>query len=598
MAARTSSQAGNWNLTATWGGNPVPVDGDTCTINHAITVSDAQVVGTSPATGGTDAIVFGTAGKLTIDNGGALKVRGPVTVGSATTFALRDVFVVNGILEIDASQAATPSAQEYEIRMANNNFSYTRTVIGATGILRSNAGGGNGFFTTNGQARCNYLSTSTGAQITRIGDATNPAFAMSLGDNAESELTLAGTILDACGKISCGIIGAAAIVSFTNTTWKNTVGDRTWEASAGLDAPTGTRVMTGCVHDVKCNLYGAKGMTIGGATAADEVIFDGGIECTASSNWASMRSCFIREAANQTVASVPEGFSMVDCYLLNDYGGADPHFISDLVNSGTQTQTITRHVWETAGGGGAQGNGFLTSSPAAARTTTMRQVILLPDDDGDASSNLVHHFSSNTNHTVDAQFCTVAWPGDGGGVNVTTNNARFSALKNNLFWKSSADAANFKVASAGGTADDADSIFGGGANADYNGAWNSAAGSALKGYDLDGWTVAPGANDVSGDPDFVDSTRKLSAWDTSLGGAGTRANARTEMKKRNEAGFNSAYSVRAAITYVESGFAPQNIAYRAASDGTSTIGAVEGVFPTTTGYGGRLRLRLNLRIAA
>lgn len=64
MAARTSSQAGPWELSSTWGGAVPPGDGDTFTANHAITINSAVTVGT-----GVDGIIGAGSGTITVQTG-------------------------------------------------------------------------------------------------------------------------------------------------------------------------------------------------------------------------------------------------------------------------------------------------------------------------------------------------------------------------------------------------------------------------------------------------------------------------------------------------------------------------------------------------
>lgn len=49
-AIRTSSQAGNWSSSSTWGGAAAPGNGDQAVIGHAVTVDSNVTVGTSPPT--------------------------------------------------------------------------------------------------------------------------------------------------------------------------------------------------------------------------------------------------------------------------------------------------------------------------------------------------------------------------------------------------------------------------------------------------------------------------------------------------------------------------------------------------------------------
>lgn len=93
-AARTTSRAGPWSDSDTWGGSTPPGNGDSATINHAVTVTADTTVGTSGAAGTVDVLVDATGGKtgaLTINSGYTLTVRGDtqladsvLTLGSGT----------------------------------------------------------------------------------------------------------------------------------------------------------------------------------------------------------------------------------------------------------------------------------------------------------------------------------------------------------------------------------------------------------------------------------------------------------------------------------------------------------------------------------
>ena len=84
MATRTSTQTGNFNSTATWGGAAVPVDGDQFIISagHTVTISDDR----RPTNGYGDSTVNG---KLVISGTGLLRMNGILyvdDVASATTY--------------------------------------------------------------------------------------------------------------------------------------------------------------------------------------------------------------------------------------------------------------------------------------------------------------------------------------------------------------------------------------------------------------------------------------------------------------------------------------------------------------------------------
>lgn len=89
-----------------------------------------------------------------------------------------------------------------------------------------------------------------------------------------------------------------------------------------------------------------------------------------------------------------------------------------------------------------------------------------------------------------------------------------------------------------------------------------------------GQIVGLGINDITGDPLFLDKTRALATWDSSLGGPGTAAHAISEMLKLNGYGgtFNAAYGLAALLTYVKAGFQPTGLGL-VLYNGTGVAGA-------------------------
>jgi len=104
-ADRTSSQTGNWNLTSTWGGLSVPVDGDSVTIadGHTVTVTAthacAAVLISTTATFATLEIATGqqltVSGKIYINTTGAGESRLHL-LGAASTVDCNDDIQING----------------------------------------------------------------------------------------------------------------------------------------------------------------------------------------------------------------------------------------------------------------------------------------------------------------------------------------------------------------------------------------------------------------------------------------------------------------------------------------------------------------------
>lgn len=92
-------------------------------------------------------------------------------------------------------------------------------------------------------------------------------------------------------------------------------------------------------------------------------------------------------------------------------------------------------------------------------------------------------------------------------------------------------------------------------------------------------------HDFSADPQFVDRTRNVATWDSSLGGPGTEAHAIAEMLKVNGTGgtFNAAYTPSALVTWVRAGFVPHNAAFHNTGRTGNDIGAMPWAAAAVTG---------------
>ena len=115
--ACASNAAGPWSTAGTWTscGGGSPGINDTASVTHAVTVSSNTTVGTSPAGGNTVVTVSG-GGSLTVNAGITFTVRGGMEF-SSNTFTLE----AGSILEFDASNAATPLSQKYELRLGTSH---------------------------------------------------------------------------------------------------------------------------------------------------------------------------------------------------------------------------------------------------------------------------------------------------------------------------------------------------------------------------------------------------------------------------------------------------------------------------------------------
>jgi len=176
-AARTSTQAGAWSDSATWGGSAPPGNGDTATVCHVVHVDTSVTVGDSPnqmyAT--TPAIHVQTngstcLGEVEIRSGGTLTVRGDVKMTSVASSTSRiSTFEVQrgGTWQFDSSQASNPGVIVYRLYNAVSN-SYVNLFMGQDG------GSGTATFTsmtTNGAAYGVMYDQTTGRPNIKIAHA-------------------------------------------------------------------------------------------------------------------------------------------------------------------------------------------------------------------------------------------------------------------------------------------------------------------------------------------------------------------------------------------------------------------------------------------
>lgn len=235
MAVRTSSQAGNWSDTATWGGNPAPGDGDRAVIGHAVTIAAATsvTVGTSPPfapnrTSGEQPTVSNSAGATPTNLAtGAYRVRYTnVDSGgkeSNVSVAISAVTFTNGVSTPRITLPALPTG-------VTSRSVYLSDAGGAVGTERLYATGITG-------TTYEPVSASWGDGTVAFASATPFASASCININAGGTLTVAaGATLVARGDIACNgapmsmsagailELDASASVGTTNTYYRVLLG--------------------------------------------------------------------------------------------------------------------------------------------------------------------------------------------------------------------------------------------------------------------------------------------------------------------------------------------------------------------------------------
>ena len=578
MAAITTAAAGNWSATGTWTGGVVPGDGDTVTLNHNVTVDANTIIGTSPAeNSGTYAITWGSATKkLTIASGVTLRVRGDCLAQGNTT--KNDVVLMQaGSTWIwDASQASTPSAQNYRFVGATAANQYTvfriQGTSGSRCAVQSDSGGGNGFFTRGGFAPAFYLVAAY-CDFLRVGDASNPVFDFYLGNTSLAELTLDNCTFDACGVITSASAPASnADISITNCSFKNSAGSKPLVLPLFTNA--GTKTVSGCVFD--------KSMDFGqGAWVVTDNLFQEGYVATAGTKWGTSSGNFVRKTSQPTLNVYGD---LTDEFWFKDGAISNPHLLTYGV---TTSLTIDGCIFSHSNANGT-GDATQPGAPSGARTYTVKNCILLPDDDNEVQPGKLQGAGGNANVTIVCEHNTyistnAGETGCGYGETYSGHDGIVS-IKSCLAWSPNSGEASIGIRQAGSVQQTVASTW------DYNAVWNARTGTDGSGYNsLSAGTIfssgSPGANDVaiSGDP-FVDRTRNLPTWDAALGGPGTAANAIAELAKRNDAtGYNTDYSIAALVTWVKDGFKVTDAALENAGHDAVTIGAMPYQASAVTG---------------
>jgi hypothetical protein len=542
MAARTSTQAGNWSATSTWGGAAAPVSGDTANVNHAVTVDTSATVGTSGATG-TAAVAVGDAGTLTIATGAVFTVQGDLlttTHSGGTTVQVKVILQAGATLRFDV-----PTATTYFLVVGSgaalagwqsNGSSAQPCVVERIGL---------------GKAAVTYTSTNNGSltatwtTFRNLGSASVPAIETFLGDNAANAIDLADCTFDTCYRVLTNNLGAATNLSLVRCHWTGTLNSECLNTGC-YPGPTGTRTITNCSFDTYANFFP-------GVIDFTENYFAQTPSFT-TGRWLSFTGNLLRYTGSDTFGNTV-GDSLGNYWLADTT--SSPHYIS--VGANGAAATIDSDIFELTGSDGA-GDCILLGQPSTPTVVTILRCLVLSNGGGNDSGTLFSALG-NENITFSAEHCTyyTGVQGAAVGENYNGHAGMLSSFRGNLAWDEPPGGTprGWKLADVYPDASPADLISS--ANCDYNGGYNLIAGSNLKGYDhLTFTSGSPGAHDVSGDPQFVDPTRKLASWGTTQGADGSVAGALALI---------AADPTRIAnlIAWVKAGFRPQNAVYSGAT---------------------------------
>ena len=571
--ACASNAAGAWSTAATWTscGGGSPGIGDTASITHAVTVSGNTTVGTSPAEGNFVVTVSGS-GTVAV-NSGTFTARGGVSLATSSNTWTQDA---GTSFVFDASNATDPTNQQYEFRISTGHNSPARLNLNGSSGSRvsfsSNASGGNGWINDgDGPWLQGGLVTATYTDFTRCGDATNRCIRTS-PSGAGNAVTIQNSRFDTTGGIGGTYnISTTSDISFTDNWFTATAQSETikWENASGYTS--GTRDFLRNAVDKVVQFYTPAGWTIEGN------YFGGSIEAT-TGTWVNFQNNFLRFGAGTGTPFTLQGptgpgynYGFYDSTSNNN-----PHYWQ--VQSALTVDSLICESGYT-GVGVQEGDCVQLGSSGSAITVDVTGVLVLPDAAGGTSGTIISALGS-ANFTVrayrntavaDDQYCVAV------GETYAGHSGMFTRIDSNLCWN--AAGTDGRIVGDSGVNDSVTDLVTS-ANANYNCYYNL---NATEYYNLEFSSGSPGANDVSANPSFVDSSRDLGSWAGSIGLSATNAAAISCLSLMNSASATAGCTPTAASAWVIAGFVPTS----ASLDGAGLAGVDCGAFDVVLATGNK-----------
>lgn len=587
MAAKTTAADGDWGTGATWTGGTKPATGDTITINHNVTVNEAIDIGAS-GNSASVAMVVASGKTLTFSDNLDHIIRGGIEQNGSGF-----IDIGAGVdIYFNTASAAAPTTTHWIWQIGNGHNNNCRVRVRGTSGNRTTIRGssGGGYF---------YSTDGTGPWLQAgLWDAEYTDFSYMGGASTDSmKPSCSGTTtfrlyrctLDTCGKIDNTYnIGADCTYQILETTFKNSLNSVCLRLNNTNTKTGGTRELYDNVFDEYVELFQAKDFKNRGNFFNHSFgTTDGDWDATEG-----FQNNFVLFQSGDNNAIIA-GNTKDNFWFWNDPTNYNPHFI-ECLNYG-RDQVIDGDIFDCDGDSSSpaqEGDAIMLDDALTTDcAVTIQNVIVLKGPGGKTVGTLFSALG-NSHTYVEAYHCTVFSGIQGAAVGETY--AGFAGMvlgvKSCIFW-SETSGQGYKVYDSG--PDNSVTDLAAAADLDYNCGYNLAAGSNGKGYDhLEFSSGSPGANDITQNPDFVNRNANLASWDASNGGPGTIANALTQMRKRNDSDFNSAYLITGLFTYIRGAFMPQNLSLQNAAHDGGDIGAVEIV----TGGAGTGKSRMLLGV--
>lgn len=478
--------------------------------------------------------------------------------------------------------------------------------------------------------------------LSYLGGTTIPAWALR-ADNADI-VSASWCKFNYCGKISFFSSQAASIISFNHVTFTNGINtSEPGQSASGTDLhldddgtpATGTRQFNYCYFGLCLQPYLVNGLNFNHCVFAWPWAV-GSVAMAANLVPRTFNDCLIYQGepyAGGNGCGIAHGNSYTNCYFIQDSThNVNSHFMF-IAGGGPGVTTATGNIFEVARlpNGYYGGNCFIIASADNGSTTTniinIHNNIVLPckctmpggegyytpggGPTGIGAGNAIAAGTLITvlkgtgdlyNYAFNVQYNTSTIPSGIGSIDPDENEAGpahlMTACMNNIFWNLGTTIGECVWWNSNSHArmPSIDYVYA--TNLDYNVKWHTdttsvsylnspaswaSASTSTPGY-RDGWfsgSVPPGVHDIyASNQQFLDNTRCMLTYDTSLGGTGTASHFMSQIVLMNDdSGYNTAYSNVALVAWVRAGFAPTNGTVWRASSNQDTAGAVQMAAP-------------------
>lgn len=593
---------GDWSTGGTWLGGSVPSATTPVQINNAVAITADRTVGDGSATtfidcGNASGSLSITGCKLTIFGGGG-------TLGASNAGATRKVLTITSQagkpagIELDANAGVTPTISfDYDTLVHGvglaTDHGYIRTKAGSAGnpgrLVAINDRG--------------LFSDFAYFDFSFLGDSSNPAISAAATESASlpagwtaPPFKFIRCTFDHCGKAPFATIDTSTspyngIVDcqFVHCKWTNTVST----GYAGClqlvchdTLTTGTRLVQYNAFDQSCKplWWDVQDFSID-----DNVMLNNWQTEGTSSVWASFARNFLYKHVDEESAIVGP---VSGCYYVYNPGSTTT--LTDWIiphNSGPTVSGCRREVI-----GGFDSTIWIGMSETGEVNRTVTAKLNVCDG---CLTNGFHNPNDAGSPTVVAEHNTIrigtyaalltcnGSPGPLAAVEAANQMLSFRA---NLCWAPAPGTVNHYVDNTGRDGTHSDFVVDAlaAANADYNGRFNlnnitgtpwsfvsgdtnSPESGTPYNTPMSGST-APGTHDVSGDPQFVDSTRGIVQFDAyKMGTAGSLSNALLKLAAQYDStdpNYVAGYTTSALLAWSLAGFVPRNSAYTARYDAT------------------------------